>query len=211
MGSLPEAIEALHLHLEEPEPRTRQISRHLQDAGLLPKSAGRRIEQLMAVHVATLILGVSTAKKASDAPRNALTWGRMTPNGEPLRQPVAGEPPPMLIEIISAMLAYVWSEAGAGPMSDVVLRSTLEITTTRPHAIVDFNGRREHYLPAGGEKLSGRQRVDRIPGAVMHRIAMALIEGARKPPAIPADVVAGLAAQDAQPTNFERDPLPAGQ
>jgi hypothetical protein len=212
MGTLPQAIEVLSTRLNEPLPRTKQISRHLLDAGLLPKSAGKRIERLGAVHIATFILALSAAMRPAEASQAALTWGRMTPNGEPLRPAVAGEPPQfMLIEIIAGMIAYVWSEDGAGPMTDVVRRSTLEITTTpRAHAIVDFNGRREQYLPTGGEALSGRQRVDRIPGATIVQIAMALREGARIPPEIPVDAAAIRTAQDAQPTNFDRDHLPVG-
>jgi hypothetical protein len=204
MGTLPQAVEVLHLSLDDPAPRTKQISVHLRDAKLVPKSAGKRLEHLGAVHIATFILALSAAVRPADAPQAAITWGRMTSNGEPLRPAVAGEPPQfMLIEIIAGMIAYVWSEGGAGPMTEVVRRASLEITTTRPHAIVDFNGWREQYLPTGGEALSGRQRVDRIPGATIVQIAMALREGARMPPAIAAD----LPLQEERPTNFDRAPV----
>jgi hypothetical protein len=178
MGTVAQAVEAFRIYANEPAPRSRQIARHLIDDRLLPKSAGKRIEHLSAYEVALYLLALSTAKKAADAAWCASTWGMMTLDGVQLRPPAAGEPPQgRLLNMIAGMFAYVWSENGNGPMTDIVLRSTLEITTTSPHAIIDFNGKRENYLPPGGDPLSGRQRVDRIPGATLRQIAMALSEG----------------------------------
>jgi hypothetical protein len=178
MGTVAQAIEAFRVYFNEPAPRSKQIARHLIDDRLLPKSAGKRIEHLSAFEVAIYLIALSTAKKASDAAWCASTWGSMTLNGVQLRPPLAGEPPQgRLLDMIAAMIAYVWSENGNGPMTDIVLSSTLEITTTSPHAIIDFNGKRENYLRPGGDPLSGRQRVDRIPGGTLRQIAMALSEG----------------------------------
>jgi hypothetical protein len=190
MGTVAQAVEAFRIYANEPAPRSRQIARHLIDDGLLPKSAGKRIEHLSAIDVATYLLALSTAKKAADAARCATTWGSMTLSSERLRSPVTGAPPlDRLLDFIAKMVDDVWSENGNGPGTDMLLRSTLEITTTCPHAIVDLHPHRFHYLPPGGDPPSGRQRVDRIPGATLRQIAMALHEG---PPRDPASVLTAL-------------------
>ena len=188
MATVAQAIEAFRIYANEPAPRSRQIARHLIDDGLLPKSAGKRIEHLSAVDVATYLLAISTAKKAADAARCATTWGGMTLHSERRRSATGGPPLDTLLNCIAKMISDVWSENGDvnGPRTKMVLGSTLEITTTSPHAIVDTGRFRLHYLPPGSDLPSGRQRVDRIPGATLRQIAMALHEG---PPRDPASVL----------------------
>ena len=194
MGTVAQAVEVFRIYANEPAPRSRQIARHLIDDSLLPKSAGKRIEHLSAIDVATYLLAISTAKKAADAARCATTWGSMTLSSE-RRRPATGEPPlDTLLNFIATMIGDVWSENGDGPGTDMLLGSTLEITTTCPHAIVDLEDHRFrlHYLPPGGDPPSGRQRVDRIPGATLRQIAMALHEG---PPRDPASVLSAPLAR----------------
>jgi hypothetical protein len=177
MGTVAQAIEAFRIYANEPAPRSRQIARHLIDDGLLPKSAGKRIEHLSAVDVATYLLAISTAKKAADAARCANTWGGMILSSEGRRAATGGPPLDTLLNHIAKMVGDVWSENGDGPATNMLRVSTLEITTTIPHAIVDLPPRfRLHYLPPGGDPPEGRQRVDRIPGATLRQIAMALHE-----------------------------------
>jgi hypothetical protein len=178
MGSVKQAAEAVCLYGGEPKPRTNQITRHLQTDGMLPTSAGRRIEHLGPTHLATLILAVSTAPQPADATRSALTWGRMTPNGAAIdwNRP-ADQRPLALIEALTVCIGYVWKEAGRGPMTNIVVLSSFEIATNRPHALVTLNGECNDYLPVGGDKeFSGFQRVIRISGTTLRRIAMALYE-----------------------------------
>jgi hypothetical protein len=192
MGTVAQAVEVFRIYANEPAPRSRQIARHLIDDGLLPKSSGKRIEHLSAVDVATYLLAISTAKKAADAARCATTWGSMTLSSE-RRRPATGEPPlDTLLNFIATMIGDVWSENGDGPRTEMVLGSTLEITTTSPHAIVDTGRFRLHYLPPGSDLPSGRQRVDRIPGDTLRQIAMALHEG---PPHDPASVLSAPLAR----------------
>jgi hypothetical protein len=190
MGTVAQAVEVFRIYANEPAPRSRQIARHLIDDGLLPKSSGKRIEHLSAVDVATYLLAISTAKKAADAARCATTWGSMTLHSERRRPATGGPPLDRLLDFIAKMVDDVWSENGDvnGPGTKMVLDSTLEITTTCPHAIVDLEDQRYrfHYLPPGGDPPSGRQRVDRIPGDTLRQIAMALHEG---PPRDPASVL----------------------
>jgi hypothetical protein len=159
---------------------------------MLPKSAGRRIEHLSARDIATYLIAISTARTAADATRSVFTWGGMTPNGEPRRQGKVGEVSQCtlieMITMITAMISIAWDGNGVGPLADAICASTLEITTTHPHAIIELAGRRTEYLPIGGEVPSGRQRVDRIPGATIHQIAMALREGAPIPTDMPPEL-----------------------
>jgi hypothetical protein len=181
MATVAQAVEAFRIYFNEPAPRSQQIARHLIDDDLLPKSAGKRIAHLSAVDVATYLLAISTAtNKAADAARCASTWGGMICVSERRRPATGGPPLDTLLSAIAKMIGDVWSENGNGPGTEMLLRSTLEITTTCPHAIVDLEHHRFRldYLPPGGDPPSGRQRVDRIPGATLRQIAMALHEGA---------------------------------
>jgi hypothetical protein len=179
MATVAQAVEAFRIYANEPAPRSRQIARHLVDDDLLPKAAGKRIPHLSAVEVATYLLAISTAKKAADAARCATTWGGMTLSSERRRPATGGPPLDTLLNAIAKMIGDVWTENGDGPGTELLLRSTLEITTTSPQAIIDLDTFRLEYLPPGGDPPSGRQRVDRIPGGTLRQIALALREGAR--------------------------------
>ena len=74
MSTLPQATEVLSTHLNEPLPRTKQISQ-LLDAELLPKSAGKRIEQLGANEIAIYLIALSTAKRPADVAARLLHLG----------------------------------------------------------------------------------------------------------------------------------------
>jgi hypothetical protein len=178
MGSVKQAVEAICLYGGEPRPRTGQVARHLQTDGMVPTSAGRRIEHLGPTHLATLILAVATAPQPADATRSALTWGRMTPNGVAIdwNQP-AEQRPVVLIQALTGCIDMVWKEAGRGPMTNIVVQSSFEFATNRPHALVTLNGETNDYLPVGGDKeFPGFQRVIRVSGATLRRIAMAVYE-----------------------------------
>jgi hypothetical protein len=183
MGSTKQAIEAIVTYGGEPRPRTGQITRHLQDGTMLPKSAGRRLEHLSATNLATLFLAVAAAPMPADATRTALTWGRMTPGGKPIDR---GWDDParqrfMLIEVLTGCVGMVWKEAGQGPLTDKVVQSVFDISINRPHTIVVLDGQRTEYLPVGTAselaEFPGFHRICRLPGTLIRRVAMAVHEG----------------------------------
>jgi hypothetical protein len=183
MGSTKQAIEAIVTYGGEPRPRTGQITRHLQDDMMLPKSAGRKVEHLSATNVATLLLAVAAAPMPADATRTALTWGRMTPDGKAIdrgwedlaRQRF------MLIEVLTGCIKMVWKEAGRGSMTEDVVKSFFDISINRPHAAVFLDGKTTEYLPVGTEpglaEFPGLHRICRVPGTVIRTVAMATHEG----------------------------------
>jgi hypothetical protein len=184
MGSAKQAFEAIVTYGGEPRPRTGQITRHLQDDTMLPKSAGRKVEHINATNLATLLLAVAATPMPAESTRTALTWGRMTPDGKALDGRDWDDPGRqrfMLIEVLTDCIAMVWKEAGRGPLTETVVQSFFDITIGRPHAIVTLDGRRTEYLPIGAEaelvEFPGFHRVCRIPGAVIRSVAMAIHEG----------------------------------
>jgi hypothetical protein len=180
MGTVKQAVEAFGTYGGEPRPRAVQIARVLQLDGMLPIKEGKGLRHIGATQLATLFLALATTAKPADATRTALTWGQMTPGGKKLDMRDWDDPNRtrfLLIEVLTGCIGMVWKEAGRGPLTDTVVQSAWEITTTRPHAVVTLDGKRTEYLPLGSApelaEFPGFHRGDTI-----RRIAMALHEGA---------------------------------
>lgn len=165
MPTLHKAIAALERHLGFPPPRSRQVARRLQDAGIVPLGAPGVAPKLDVDDVVSLILALAadtTLREAADAVR---TYRALVPNGADLTGA------PASIPRTAGDALDIFADIAVHGDSDVVRRDRIEVVANWPEIAIHSPNGVARFVPHGALatawQVNGHRRSTNINGAAL--------------------------------------------